>query len=102
MDKASKAKEDIGATSNTLEADKDFLAETTKNCKTEDELYAKRSKTRAAEIEALGETLDILTGDEARSLFDKTLNFLQVGSSAALARAAMQEKAKTKAMQLIL
>jgi len=101
MDKASKAKEDIEATSNTLEADKDFLAETTKNCKTEDELYAKRSKTRAAEIEALGETLDILTGDEARSLFDKTLNFLQT-SVVSKSTMTMQERAKSKAMARIL
>merc|ERR1719387_659555 len=78
LDKVAKAKEDQEATANALEADKKFLAETEKGCKTEDELYAKRSKVRNEEIMALGETLDILTGDEARSLFDKTISFLQV------------------------
>jgi chromosome segregation ATPase len=104
MDKAAKAKEDVEATTNTLTADEKFLMETTKGCKTEDELYAQRTKTRNDEIKALGETLDILTGDEARSLFDKAINFVQVGaaSNVNLGRAAMQEKAKTKAMQGIL
>merc|ERR1719217_1689612 len=46
----------------------------------------------------------ILTGDEARSLFDKTINFVQVGATSRSnrARAAMQEMAKTRAMQRIL
>jgi len=48
--------------------------------------------------------LDILTGDEARSLFDKTISFLQVGiashSNAALEAA--QEAAKNNAFQRIL
>jgi len=50
---------------------------------------------------ALGETLDILTGDEARALFDKTISFIQVisGSTATMK---MQEKAKSKAMQRLL
>jgi hypothetical protein len=96
LDKAAKAKEDQEATANTMEADKNFLAETEKGCKTEDELYAKRSKVRNEEITALGETLDILTGDEARSLFDTTISLLQMGSSSRvdMARAAMQERAK--------
>merc|ERR1719160_946477 len=104
LDKVAKAKEDQEATANTLEADKKFLAETEKGCKTEYELYAKRSKVRDEEIKALSETLDILTGDEARSLFDRTISFLQVGSASRVntARAAMQERAKSKAMQRIL
>jgi hypothetical protein len=104
MDKAAKAKEDIEATTNTLTADEKFLVETEQGCKTEDELYFKRTTVRNEEIKALGETLEILTGDEARSLFDKTISFLQVRSVSAsdAARAAMQEKAKSKAMQRIL
>jgi hypothetical protein len=101
MDKAAKAKEDIEATTNTLTADEQFLMETTKSCQTEDDLYAKRTKVRNEEVKALSETLDILTGDEARSLFDKTINFLQVGS-VSNSRAAMQERAKSRAVQRIL
>merc|ERR1719420_2931964 len=81
LDKVAKAKEDQEATANTLAADQKFLAETQAGCKTEDELYAKRSKVRNEEIKALAETLDILTGDEARSLFDKTISLLQMGST---------------------
>merc|ERR1719281_794335 len=80
MDKAAKAKEDIEATTNTLTADEKYLLEATKSCKFEDEEYAKRSKVRNEEIKALSETLNILTGDEARSLFDKTISFVQVSS----------------------
>jgi len=97
MDKAAKAKEDIDATSNTLAADTAFLAETTEGCANEDSLFAARTKTRNEEIVALGETLDILTGDEARALFDKTINFFQVSTSSA-----MQVKAQNKAVQRLL
>merc|ERR1719199_1107753 len=101
MDKAAKAKEDLEATTNALTADQKFLLETTQSCKTEDELFAKRTKVRNEEIKALGETLDILTGDEARSLFDKTISFIQVDAVSS-ATVAMQERAKTKAVQRIL
>jgi len=104
LDKVAKTKEDIEATTNTLTADENFLAQATKTCKSEDEEYAKRVKVRNEEITALGETLDILTGDEARSLFDKTLNFAQLGaiSHGSLAHQAMQEQARTNAMTKIL
>jgi len=104
MDQAAKAKEEVEATTSSLSADQKFLIEATKNCQIEDEEYAKRVKVRTEEIEALGQTLDILTGDEARSLFDKTISFLQVGSvsnSNSAERAAAQEKAATRAMQRI-
>jgi len=100
MDASAKAKQDIEATSKVLAADQAFLEETTKGCANEDALYQKRSKVRNEEITALAETLDILTGDEARSLFDKTkgaLAFFQVATSTA-----MQEKAKSMAMYKIL
>jgi len=98
MDKAAKAKEDIEATTNALGADQAYLAEAVQNCGVEDAEYAKRSKVRNEEVEALSETLNILTGDEARSLFDKTISFLQIDSSLAAA----QEKAKNSAFQTIL
>lgn len=104
LDKVAKAKEEVEATTSSLSADQAFLIEATKNCKIEDEEYAKRVKVRTEEIKALGETLDILTGDEARSLFDKTVSFLQVDSvsnSHSAEQAAAQEKAATRAMQRI-
>jgi hypothetical protein len=100
LDALAKAKEEIETTQNTVDADTKFLAETTKTCAEEDQLYAARVKVRSQEIVAIGETLDILSGDEARSLFNKQEEFqmfLQVSSSAA-----MQERAKNQALQKIL
>merc|ERR1719158_1939047 len=57
MDKAAKAKEDIEATTNSLSADEKFLLETTQGCKTEDDLFAKRTSVRNEEVKALSETL---------------------------------------------
>merc|ERR1719162_1135901 len=97
--KVAKAKDDVEETTETLAADEAFLAQTQKGCQVEDEAYASRSKVRGEEITALGETLDILTGDEARSLFDQTINsFVQVRAVSS----AHQEKAKNAAMQRIL
>merc|ERR1719484_153286 len=80
LDKVAKSKEDIASTTEALTADEQMLLEATKSCKTEEEEYAGRSKVRSEEIKALGETLDILTGDEARDLFGKTISFLQISS----------------------
>jgi hypothetical protein len=104
MDKAAKAKEDIEATTNALSADQKFLLEATQSCQVEDDLYAKRSKVRNEEIKALSETLNILTGDEARSLFDKTISFVQLRSvsHSNSAVAARQEAAKNSAFQRIM
>merc|ERR1719440_2537253 len=92
--KVAGAKKDIEKTQATLSADEAFMLEMTKNCRVEDEEYAGRVKVRTAEIKALGETLDILTGDEARSLFDKTISFMQVG---AVSHSNLQEQAATRA-----
>lgn len=104
LDKVANAKEDTEKTSDQLAADQSFLAETQKGCAKEDEEYASRTKVRNEEIKALAETLEILTGDEARSLFDKTISasFLQVSSVNGLSTQARQEKAKNAAMQRIL
>jgi len=100
LDKAAKAKEDIDATQGTLTADEAFLVEMTKNCAEQDEEYGKRNKVRSEEIEALGETLNILTGDEARALMAKTMGFLQIRSVSHNGLA--QDVARSQAMQKIL
>merc|ERR1719183_527791 len=102
MDKAAKAKEDIEATTNTLTADQKLLVEATKSCAFEDEEYAKRTKVRGEEIKALSETLNILTGDEARTLFDKTISLFQVRSISSSNSAAAQEAAKNSAFTRIM
>merc|ERR1719310_2335582 len=79
MAAAAQAKEDLAATKNTLATDQAFMADLTKNCDLADQEYAGRVKVRNEELLALAETLKIVTGDEARELFEKaTLTFLQV------------------------
>jgi len=102
IDKVAKAKEDVEETQKTLDEDKTFLARTMQGCDKEDQEFAARTKVRGEEIEAISETLQILTGDEARSLFDKTISFLQISSVARTSTSALQERAKNSAMQRIL
>jgi hypothetical protein len=99
--KVAEAKESIDASNDALGSDNTFLQNVLKNRKQEDEEYAARTKIRANEIEALGATLEILTGDESRELFGKTVSFLQVGTStAAMERA--QDHASKRAMQRLM
>merc|ERR1719183_804128 len=104
LDKVAKAKEDMETTKQALGADEQLLLEASKSCATEDEEYAGRTKVRSEEIKALGETLNILTGDEARDLMSKTMSFVQVNSISNVdqARLATQNAAATAAMQGIM
>lgn len=81
MVKVERAKYDMEKLEEALAADRAFLAELQKNCKNEEEEHAKRVQIRTEEIRALAETLKILTADESRDLFGKTISFLQRGSS---------------------
>jgi len=105
LDKSEKAKGDIAALSEALSADQEFLASLEKNCKAEDEAYAARVKVRSEEIVALGETLKILTADESRDLFDKTISLVQLSSSeqksAEAERLQAESRLSERAMQRI-
>merc|ERR1719313_2704567 len=106
------AKQDLEDTQAALSADQKFLMELKKNCKIADEEYAIRSKTRADEIVALAEALKILTSDENRDLWGKTMSFLQmrsirsVGSSHAVGssvtKSSAQKAARASAAKRIL
>lgn len=100
LDKVAKAKEDMESTTEALGADEQMLLEASKSCTVEEEAYAGRNKVRSEEIKALGETLDILTGDESRDLFSKTISFMQVGS--VQDRSLAESAAATTAMQRIM
>merc|ERR1719160_297223 len=87
----SDAKEDFGTTQEQRSADVKFLRELKLKCKDLDREYAKRSKARGDEVKAVSETISILTGDDARTLFNK-----KMGSAASF----LQKKAtNTAAMQ---
>jgi len=95
------AKEDIESTTKALTADEQFLLTLAENCKTADEEYASRVKARDEEITALTETITILTGDEARALFGKTLSFLQINKKAAVDSAARSRMMASAAKRLM-
>merc|ERR1719265_2132032 len=99
LNKAAKAHEDLEATKEAKAADEKFLAELTKNCQVVDQEYQERSKIRADEVVALSETIEILTGDDARELFARSVgtSFLQVDMSVTA-----QEKMTDKVVKTLL
>merc|ERR1719420_549743 len=75
------AKEDLEDTTSAMEADQAFLVDLKERCSVSDKEWEDRSKTRALEIAAVGETIKILTEDDAHDLFASTLSFLQFSST---------------------
>lgn len=102
--KSAKAEENKQSVEFAMGEDQKFLAEVEKLQKEATEEYNARVKVRSEEIRALGETLKILTADDARDFFGKSVSFLQVGSassSKAEALAMLQDKASSRAMHRI-
>jgi chromosome segregation ATPase len=81
MAKMATAEEDIAALQAARAADLEFLANLKATCTEEKSQYESRVKVRNEEIRAIGETIGILTDDDARALFGKTMSFLQIASS---------------------
>lgn len=67
------SKDDHEDTTNTWSADKKFLMEVKVKCKMTDIAWEKRSVIRNNEIEAVTKAIAILSSDEARDQFTKTL-----------------------------
>jgi hypothetical protein len=70
---ATEAKNGAANAANEADADRKFLAELGKNCKTKEEEYEARKKERNQEILAISEALKILNDDDALDIFKKTL-----------------------------
>merc|ERR1719420_1650632 len=97
------AKQDLEDTQAALSSDQKFLLELKKNCKVADEEYAARAKVRGDELVALGEALKILTSDENRDLWGKTMSFLQIRAvDSNHGRSATQAKARGAAVKRLL
>merc|ERR1719316_1238964 len=64
-----------------MEADQSFLVDLKERCSMLDKEWEERSETRSMEIAAVGETIKILTDDDAHDLFGGTLSFLQLSST---------------------
>merc|ERR1719454_1012781 len=82
--KNSESKEELIKTQEALASDTAFLADLKSKCATMDEDWEARSKMRQEEITAVSETIEIISGDEARDLFGKTMALLQVHEEAKL------------------
>merc|ERR1719238_1174776 len=74
------AKEDLGVTQKALAEDEKFSGNLEKTCKEAGANFNERKKSRLAEIQAVAETIEILTGDEAKDAMDTTFSFVQVSS----------------------
>merc|ERR1719456_966940 len=74
------AKEDLGQTQEALAEDEKFSGNLEKTCKEAEANFEERKKSRLAEIQAVSETIEILTGDEAKDAMDTTFSFMQTSS----------------------
>lgn len=77
------AKEDLVETKNALSEDQKFLISLKKTCAEADGNWEIRRKARLQEIEAVAQTINFLTSDEAKDTFSRTFkaaSFLQLSS----------------------
>eukprot|EP00928_Gymnodinium_smaydae_P032977 TRINITY_DN23746_c2_g1_i1.p1 TRINITY_DN23746_c2_g1~~TRINITY_DN23746_c2_g1_i1.p1 ORF type:complete len:726 (-),score=232.79 TRINITY_DN23746_c2_g1_i1:79-2187(-) len=98
MNKMAEAKRDQAALEKAKAADEEFLANLRESCEKEEAEYKKRVAVRSEEVRALGETLKILTEDDARDLFGKTMSFVQVisRSTSSVAKHQLLERARQR------
>merc|ERR1719443_2583034 len=75
---AANDKEDLDDTQATLAADTEFLGKLREQCAAIDKQWEERSKMRSDEIAAVGETINILTDDDARDQFNDAGTFMQL------------------------
>merc|ERR1719515_137984 len=75
---AANDKEDLDDTQATLAADTEFLTKLKEQCAAIDAQWEERSKMRSEEIAAVGETINILTDDDARDQFNDAGTFMQL------------------------
>jgi hypothetical protein len=94
-EKNAAAKEDLEDTEATIAADTKFLANLKDKCDTATADYQARTKVRNEEIAAVGEAMEILTGDDAKDLL---LKFVQRSSKTQISRS--RERAAKMVSQL--
>jgi len=73
-EKNAQAKNEREDTQNSLSADEKFLMDLKEKCKMTDEEWEQRTKTRQEEILAVSKAITILSADDARDNFAKTVN----------------------------
>merc|ERR1719321_221148 len=87
------AKEDLEQTSTALGEFQTFLKNLDATCAEADKNFEARKKSRLSEIDAVSQTIEILTADEARDAANGTYSFLQVFSSSSAHRTAKKSAA---------
>merc|ERR1719284_2227290 len=78
FEKLRSAKEGMESTKEALAADEKFLMDLKERCAKADKEYGERQKTRTDEIAAIAQTISILSEDDARDVFGRSLAFVQV------------------------
>jgi chromosome segregation ATPase len=101
MDKNVQSKTDLEDTSNQLAADTKFLEGLKAKCQDADQQYEARQKVRGEEIQAVSETLTILTSDESQAAFSKSSQFIQLSSRTRRIHGTDLDARRAKAVQLI-
>merc|ERR1719327_1448534 len=76
-------------TEKQMKADTEFFDQTKKACQSKHEEWTVRKEMRDAELDGISKAIEILTSDEARALFAKSIKpgvetFLQIASSPSL------------------
>jgi hypothetical protein len=77
-EKNAKAKVDLEDTNDSKKADTEFLQNMRLKCDNAQHEYDVRTKTRNEELKAVSETIGIVTSDESKDLFAKSMSFVQV------------------------
>merc|ERR1719277_531847 len=78
--RVAQAKEDVVSTKEALSADEKFLVDLEAQCESAGKEFDERVATRAEEVKAIAEAIQILSQDDARDIFSRTVSFLQVQS----------------------
>merc|ERR1719329_1519254 len=100
--RVAQAKEDTELTNDQIANDTKFLKDLVKRCATADEEYAARQKTRNEEMLAISETIKIITSDESRDLFSKSMSFVQIRSRHATRRNLAMSPQRQRAVSTML
>jgi len=87
------AKEDLGQTQGALAEDEKFSGNLEKTCNEAEANFNKRKESRLAEIQAVAETIEILTDDEAKDAMDTTFSFVQATSETSVSKLRKQAAA---------
>merc|ERR1719379_2084139 len=80
-EKNAKAKVDLEDTNESKKADTEFLQNMRLKCDNAQHEYDQRTKTRNEELKAVPETIGIVTSDDSKDLFAKSMSFVQISVS---------------------